>query len=210
MEERVAGHLHLPRPKACCQAASQGSGTLCRAGSCLPPTPAPEGLLCSCYWEHFKVNSTQELRMPPLHRGGDWGVDKQAVLKEDSEDGSTAGMHSRLSGACLVQAGVPARCNSGQTCSTRAACPARLGDPRASVSPRLQKGLGNTCHLGQQRKSHTSPKWGKGMWEDLKPRSMQGLAYLFLSWRRISINSPRHEAEAAAFHGGKTDRQTDT
>lgn len=119
-------------------------------------------------------------------------------------------MHSRLSGACLVQAGVPARCNSGQTCSTRAACPARLGDPRASISPRLQKGLGNTCHLGQQGKSDTSPKWGKGRWEHLKPRSLQGLARLFLSWRRISINSPWHEAEAAAFHGEKTDRHLDT
>lgn len=117
-------------------------------------------------------------------------------------------MQSCLSGACLVQAGVPARCNSGQTCSTRAACPARLGDPSASISPRLQKGLGNTCSLGQQGKSDTSPKWGKGRWEHLKPRSLQELAWLFLSWRRISINSPLHEAEAAAFHGEKTDRQT--
>lgn len=138
----------------------------------------------------------------------DWGVDKQAVHEEDSEDDGTAGMHSRLSGACLVQVGVPAHCNSGQACSTRAACPARLDDPSASISPRLQKGLGNPCHLGQQEKSDTSPKWGKRRWEHLKPRSLQGLAWLLLSWRRTSINSPWHEAEAAAFHGEK-DRQTD-
>lgn len=184
-----------------------GNGTLCRSWELAPTNTCSRGFALLMLLGGFQ-GQPMELRMLPLHRGGDWGVDKQAVLKEDSD---TAGMHSHLSGACLVQAGVPARCNSGQTCSTRAACPARLGDPRASISPRLQKGLGNTCHLGQQGKSDTFPKWGKGRWEDLKPRSVQGLAYLFLSWRRISINSlGMRQRQLPSMGRRQTDRHLDT
>lgn len=43
------------------------------------------------------------------------------------------------SGACSVWAGAPAHWSSGQADSTSAACPARLGDPSASISPGLQK-----------------------------------------------------------------------
>lgn len=76
------------------------------------------------------------------------------------------------SGACSVWAGAPAHWSSGQADSTSAACPARLGDPSASISPGLQKKALETLVLWVSSENQT--KWGKGRWEHFKPSSLAG------------------------------------
>lgn len=113
--------------------------------------------------------------------------------------------------ARLVQAGVPAHWSNGQACSIRAACPARLGNPSASISPGLQKKALETFVLWVSGENQTFPQSGeKEGAGTLSPAPCRGS--LGSSWRRISSSSPWHEPEAAAFHGEKDrqDRHLDT
>lgn len=159
----MAWHLHLPQPNASFQAASQRVGPSAELGAA-----SHQHLLqrvCSAYAAGRISRST--------HRGKDAAFAQRrrtGMLTSRQFMRNIAKMVAQQtctavsSGARLVPrllAEVPAHWSSGQACSTRAACLARLGDSSALISPGLQKRPWKHLSFRSAGKIRHFPKVGK-------------------------------------------------
>lgn len=171
--EGVAWHHHLPRPKASCQAASQGVGPSAEQGGA-----SHQHLLqtvCSACAAGRISRSTRGGKGAAFVQRRRIGVlTSRQLMRKTVKIAVRQACTVASSGACSVRAGVPARWSSGQTNGTRAACSARLGDPSASVSPGLQKRPWKHLSFGSAGKIRHFPKVGNRNTEALQAQLPAG------------------------------------